>query len=149
MCVLKKYPGSLILFQTLLEVVTCSGKQQELAAGLCSCSRTRAVLNPALLCLTVLRCLRGKGRRKTKSIWNKTKSLGYSAHEIVGSLELGGAFARCDLRKLISSLGIPNICLFLEDVHHSAATELASTTVQPDHASVLVQCWCKVFLRSG
>lgn len=39
-----------------------------------------------------MRCLRGKSRRKTKSIWNKTKSLGDSTHEVVGSLELGDAF---------------------------------------------------------
>lgn len=134
-----KYPGSLILFQALLEEVTCSGKQQELAAGLCSCSRTRAVLHPARLCLTVTRGLWGKGSSKTQSIWNKTKSLGCSAHELVGSLELGDAFAWCDLRKLIPSLGIPNISLFLEDAQHSAHSGLAPTTVQAGHTSVLVQ----------
>lgn len=58
----------------LLEVITRSWKWWGLVTyQFCYWSRTHVVLNPAILSLTIFRCLKGKCSGKTESFKNKTK----------------------------------------------------------------------------
>ena len=108
--VFKKYPGSFILLQTLLEVITHSWKWWGLVTyQFCYWSRTRAVLNPAVLSLTIFRCLRRERAFKT----NRNQPLRDSAHQVVGSLKLVDSFPWFDLKKLVPNLEITDIRLFL------------------------------------
>lgn len=64
--VFKKYPGSFISLQTLLEVLIHYWKWWGLVMyQFCYWNRTHAVLNPAILSVTIFGCLRGKCSRKS------------------------------------------------------------------------------------